>query len=57
MKKKIYTFALLSFVIVLLLYFVWAKAANIQKKALKEYLNNEWSVILSDDSKSSSAFL
>ena len=49
MKKKIYTFALLSFVIVLLLYFVWAQAANIQKKALKEYLNNEWSLILSDE--------
>ena len=49
MKKNIYTFALLSFVITLLLYFVWAKAANIQKQALKEYLNNEWSVILSDE--------
>ena len=49
MKKKIYTFALLSFVTTLLLYFVWAKAANIQKQALKQYLNNEWSVILSDE--------
>ena len=48
MKKKIYTFALLLFVITLLLYFVWAKAANIQKQALKEYLNNELSLILSD---------
>ena len=35
--------------ITILLYFVWAKAANIQKQALKEYLNNEWSVILSDE--------
>ena len=49
MKKKIYTFALLSIVITLLLYFVWGKAANIQKQALKEYLNNEWSFILSDE--------
>ena len=49
MKKKIYTFALLLFVTTLLLYLVWAKAANIQKQALKEYLNNEWSVVLSDE--------
>ena len=49
MKKKIYTFALMLFVITLLLYFVWAKAANIQKQALKEYLNNELSLILSDE--------
>ena len=49
MKKKIYTFVLLLFVTTILLYFVWAKAANIQKQALKEYLNNEWSVILGDE--------
>ena len=49
MKKKIYTFALLLFMITILLYFVWAKAANIQKQALKEYLNIEWSVILNDE--------
>ena len=49
MKKKIYTFTILLFVTTTLLYFVWAKAANIQKQALKEYLNNEWSVILSDE--------
>ena len=37
------------FVITILLYFVWAKAANIQKQALKEYLNDEWSIIISDE--------
>tara|TARA_A100001015_G_scaffold114433_1_gene127109 strand:- start:1329 stop:2312 length:984 start_codon:yes stop_codon:yes gene_type:complete len=49
MKKKIYTFALILSVTTILLYFVWEKAANIQKQALKEYLNSEWSVILGDE--------
>ena len=56
MKKKIYTFTILLFVTTTLLYFVWAKAANIQKQALQEYLKNDWSVILRDETTTISGF-
>ena len=49
MKKKIYTFSLILFVVLCSLYFVWALAANIQKEALKQHLSNEWAVTLSDE--------
>ena len=49
MKKKIYTFSLILFVVLSSLYFVWALAANIQKEALKQHLSNEWAVTLSDE--------
>ena len=50
MKKKIYTFTLILFVVLLSLYFVWASAANIQKEALKEHLRDEWAFDLSNES-------
>ena len=49
MKKKIYTFSLILFVVLCSLYFVWAIAANIQKEVLKQHLSNEWAVTLSDE--------
>ena len=49
MKKKIYTFSLILFAFLFALYFVWSLAANIQKEALKQYLSNEWAVILNDE--------
>ena len=49
MKKKIYTFSLILFVVLCSLYFVWALAANIQKEALKQHLRNEWAITLSDE--------
>ncbi len=48
MKKKIYTFTLSLFVVLFLIYFVWALAANIQKEALKRHLSEEWFVKLPD---------
>ena len=56
MKKKIYTFALILFVVLFLLYFVWALAANIQKEALKQHLSNEWAVTLSDEKITTDGF-
>ena len=48
MQKKIYTFSLTLFVALILLYVVWAFAANIQKEALKRHLSKDWSLTLSD---------
>ncbi len=56
MKKKIYTFFLISFAFLFVLYFVWALAANIQKKALKQHLSNEWAVTLSDEKITTDGF-
>ena len=56
MKKKIYTFTLILFAFLLLLYFLWALAANIQKDALKQYLNDEWNFSLTDDKISIEGF-
>ena len=56
MKKKIYTFTLILFAVLLLLYFLWALAANIQKDALKQYLNDEWNFSLTDDKISIEGF-
>ena len=56
MKKKIYTFILILFVVLLLLYFVWALAANIQKEVLKRYLSNEWSLNLIDENITTDGF-
>ena len=56
MKKKIYTFILILFVVLLLLYFVWALAANIQKEALKRHLKNEWSLNLIDENITTEGF-
>ena len=56
MKKKIYTFILILFVVLLLLYFVWALAANIQKEALKQHLSNEWSLNLIDENITTDGF-
>jgi len=50
MKKKIYTFTLILFVVLLSLYFVWAFAANIQKEALQRNLRDEWAYNLSNES-------
>ena len=49
MKKKIYTFILILFAVLLILYFVWAWAANIQKGVLKKHLSSEWALNLSDE--------
>ena len=56
MKKKIYTFTLILFVVLLSLYFVWASAANIQKEALKEHLRDEWAFDLSNESITAHGF-
>ena len=49
MRKKIYTFIFILFVISLSVYFVWAIAANIQKESFKRYLSEEWSLNLNDE--------
>ena len=56
MKKKIYTFTLIIFAVLLLLYFLWALAANIQKEAFKQYLSDKWSYSLTDDKISMEGF-
>ena len=56
MKKKIYTFTLSLFVVLFLIYFVWASAANIQKEALKRHLSEEWFVKLSDENITTNGF-
>ncbi len=56
MKKKIYTFTLIVFTVLLLLYFLWALAANIQKEAFKKHLSNELSYSLRDDKISTEGF-
>ena len=56
MKKKIYTFSLILFAFLFVLYFVWALAANIQKEALKQYLGNEWAVTLNDEKITTDGF-
>ena len=56
MKKKIYTFSLILFVVLCSLYFVWALAANIQKEALKQHLSNEWAITLSDEKITTDGF-
>ena len=56
MKKKIYTFTLSLFVVLFLIYFVWALAANIQKEALKRHLSEEWFVKLSDQNITTNGF-
>ena len=48
MKKKIYTFTLIIFAVLVLLYSLWTLAANIQKEAFRQYLSDEWSFSLSD---------
>ena len=49
MRKKIYTFTFVLFVISTSLYLVWAIAANIQKEAFKQYLSEVWSIDLNDE--------
>ena len=49
MKKKIYTFTLILFVVLLSLYFVWALAANIQKEALQKNLRDELAFNVSNE--------
>ena len=56
MKKKIYTFTLIIFAVLLLLYFLWTLVANIQKEAFKGYLNDKLSFSLSDDKISIEGF-
>ena len=56
MKKKIYTLALIAVVALLLLYFVWAWAANIQKEVLKKHLSSEWALNLSDKNITTDGF-
>ena len=56
MKKKIFTFSLILFAILFVLYFVWALAANIQKEAFRQYLSDEWSFSLSDEKISIEGF-
>ena len=56
MKKKIYTFILILFAVLLLLYFVWTWAANIQKEALKQHLSNKWSINLKEENITTDGF-
>ena len=56
MKKKIYTFSLILFAFLFVLYFVWALAANIQKEALKQHLSDEWAVTLADEKITTDGF-
>ena len=56
MKKKIYTFTLIIFAALLLLYSLWALAANIQKEAFRQYLSDEWSFSLSEEKISIEGF-
>ncbi len=56
MRKKIYTFIFIIFVITLSLYLVWAIAANIQKEEFKRYLSEEWSLNLNDENITTDGF-
>ena len=56
MKKKIYTFTFVLFVISTSLYLVWAIAANIQKEAFKQYLSEVWSIDLNDENITTDGF-
>ena len=56
MKKKIYTFSLIIFAVLVLLYSLWTLAANIQKEAFKQYLRNEWAVTLSNQKITTDGF-
>ena len=56
MRKKIYTFTFILFVITLSLYLVWAIAANIQKEAFKQYLSEVWSIDLNDENITTDGF-
>ena len=56
MKKKIYTLTLILVVVLSLLYFVWAWAANIQKEVLKKHLSSEWELNLSDENITTDGF-
>ena len=56
MRKKIYTFTFVLFVISTSLYLVWAIAANIQKEAFKQYLNEVWSIDLNDENITTDGF-
>ncbi len=56
MKKKIYTFTLIIFAVLVLLYSLWTLAANIQKEAFRQYLSDEWSFSLSDEKISVAGF-
>ena len=56
MKKKIYTFILILFAVLLLLYFVWTWAANIQKEAFKQHLSNKWSINLKEENITTDGF-
>ena len=56
MKKKIYTFTLIIFAVLVLLYSLWALAANIQKEAFRQYLSDEWSFSLSEEKISIEGF-
>ncbi len=56
MRKKIYTFTFILFVITISLYLVWALAANIQKEEFKRYLSEEWSLNLNDENITTDGF-
>ena len=56
MRKKIYTFTFVLFVISTSLYLVWAIAANIQKETLKNHLRDELAFDLGDESISTYGF-
>ena len=56
MKKKIYTFTLIIFAAWLLLYSLWALAANIQKEAFKQYLSKVWAINLNDENITTDGF-
>ena len=56
MKKKIYTFSSILIVVLFLLYFVWALAANIQKEAFKKYLSEEWAINLREENITTNGF-
>ena len=56
MKKKIYTFILILFAVLLLLYFVWTWAANIQKEAIKQHLSDKWSINLKEENITTDGF-
>ena len=56
MRKKIYTFTFVLFVISTSLYLVWAIAANIQKEAFKQYLSEVWSIDLNDEKITTDGF-
>ena len=56
MRKIIYTFTFVLFVISTSLYLVWAIAANIQKEAFKQYLSEVWSIDLNDENITTDGF-